>query len=272
MANQKIVKGVESIQLAVIDDNGITGPWVKIENIAPGTVNYTSNEDTKTPIIPEDKDVAIIVLSTPGDADVFNFGLLELSHENFAMLFNVDQDLATSTTTVLAQRKQATLAIKLTTRPVNGVKKIFHYPNTSATSTYLNNFTKDALVQIAVAADILAYQTIDGKDAIYTMQTVKADGSVINSVPPTVSAGTDQNLTAATGTLTGTATAAGGKTILARQWTQVSGPNTAVMATPNALSNAISGLIDGSYVFKLTAVDSDGISATDLITVAVDIP
>jgi len=191
VANKKIVLGVESVELAVIDANGTQGAWVRAENIAPGTVNYTSGTDTKTPLIPEDKDAAIIVFSVAGDPDIFNFGLLELSDENFAKLFNVEQALATSTTTVLAERKQASLAIRLTTRVVNGVKKVFTYPNTAATTTYVNNFTKDALVQFGVAASVLSFTTSSGKEAIYTIQTVKADGSVIDGRPATVSAGTD---------------------------------------------------------------------------------
>lgn len=265
--NKKLVQGVETLELAVIDDNGVLGPWVRAENVAPGTVSYTSNTDTETPIIPEDKDSAIIVLATPGDADVFNFGLLELSEENFAKLFNVIQDTSTSTTTVLATRKRPTLAIRLTTRPVNGVKKIFTYPNTSAYTTYVNNFTKDALVQFGVVANILAWQTETGKDAIYTVQTVKADGSPINSVPPTVDAGTDGTSSSATKALVGTATAAGSKTILSQGWSQVSGPNTAGFSAPTSLSTNATGLITGTYVFKLTATDSDGIVNSDTVQI-----
>lgn len=260
--NQKIVQGVETIELAVIDDAGVQGEWVRAENIAPGTVQYTANADTETSIIPEDKDVAIIVLSTPGDPDQFLFGLLELSDENYAKLFNVEQDITTSTTVILATRKRATLAIRLTTRPVNGVKKIFLYPNTQCTTTYVNNFTKDALVQLGVAANILSYTSVGGKDAIYSVQTVKADGSVINGTPPAVSAGANSTTTSATKALTGTVTAASPKTVVSYQWSQVSGPNSAGFSTPNAVNTNATGLITGTYVFQLTAVDSDGVSAS----------
>lgn len=263
VGNKKIVQGVETIELAVIDDaTGIAGAWVRAENIAPGTVQYTSNSDTETSIIPEDKDVAIIVLSTPGDPDQFLFGLLELSDENYAKLFNVEQDLTTSTTTVLATRKKANLAVRLTTRPVNGVKKIFLYPNTQCTTTYVNNFTKDALVQLGVAANILSYTSVGGKDAIYSVQTVKADGTVINGTPPAVSAGANSTTTAATKALTGTVTPVSPKTIAAYQWTQVSGPNQAGFSTPNAVNTNAIGLITGTYVFQLTATDSDGVQAS----------
>mgnify|MGYP001606216253 CR=1 FL=1 len=263
VGNKKIVQGVETLELAVIDGvTGVAGPWVRAENVAPGTVNYTSNADTETSIIPEDKDVAIIVLSTPGDPDQFNFGLLELSDENYAKLFNVEQDLTTSTTTILATRKKANLAIRLTTRPLNGVKKIFLYPNTQCTTTYVNNFTKDALVQFGVVASVLSYTSVGGKDAIYSVQTVKADGSSIDGTPPAVSAGANSTTTAPTKALIGVVTPVSPKTISSYQWSQVSGPNTAGFSTPNALTTSATGLVTGTYVFQLTAVDSDGVSAS----------
>lgn len=271
-ANKKIVQGVEMLELAVIDPNtGVLGPYVRAENVAPDTVNYTSNADTETSIIPEDKDVAIITLSTPGDPDQFNFGLLELSDENYAKLFNVEQDLTTSTTTVLATRKRANLAIRLTTRPVNGVKKVFTYPNTQCTTTYVNNFDKQSLVQLGVVANIMAFTSVGGKDAIYTVQTVKADGSVINGTPATVSAGNASTTTSETASLTGTATAASGKTIVSQQWTQDSGPNVAGFTAPTSLTTTVNGLVTGVYVFRLTVTDSDGVqaSATKQLTATV---
>lgn len=269
--NKKIVHGVETLELAVIDDSGVQGAWVRAENVAPGTVSYTSNADTDTPIIPEDKDVAIIVLKTPGDPDQFNFGLLELSEYNFSILFNVEQDVATSTTTVLAIRKSANLAIRLTTRPTNGVKKIITYPNTQCDTTYVNNFTKDALVQLGIVASIMSFLSVGGKDAIYTIQTVKADGSAINGTPPTVSAGSNTTTTTATKSMTGTATAASPKTISSQQWSFVSGPNTPGFSAPTALTTNVTGMVTGTYVIQLTAVDSDGVSASSTVQIVATI-
>jgi len=170
--------------------------------------------------------------------------------------------LATSTTTVLATRKSANLAIRLTTRPTNGVKKIITYPNTQCDTTYVNNFTKDALVQLGIVASIMSFLSVGGKDAIYTIQTVKADGTAINGTPPTVSAGTNSTTTTATKALTGTATAASPKTIVSQQWTFVSGPNTPGITGSTTLTPTITGLITGTYVMQMTAIDSDGVSAS----------
>lgn len=259
--NTKIVQGVELLEFSIPDSAGQPTSWVRFENVAPGTVSYTSNTDTVNDIIPEDKDSAVIRLYTPGEPDAFNFGLLELSELNFATLFNVEQDLTTGTTTVLAKRKHANLCIRLTTRPIGGVKKRFTYFNTQCDASVVNNFTKDDLVQISVVASIMSYKSNTGQDAIYRIETLTESGAPINLTPPTVAI---SSLATATNTYayTGTASYAGGKTAQLIQWTQVSGPNQAVFSAPNALTGNATGLVAGTYVFKMTVTDSAGASAS----------
>jgi dienelactone hydrolase len=89
--------------------------------------------------------------------------------------------------------------------------------------------------------------------------------------PPSVSAGNDQAITlpSASSTLTGTVSEPNG-TITAYQWSQVSGPNTAAFSNAKTAQTAISGLIQGTYVFKFTATSSTGQSASDQVTVVVN--
>ncbi|HYG19111.1 MAG TPA: gliding motility-associated C-terminal domain-containing protein [Ohtaekwangia sp.] len=89
--------------------------------------------------------------------------------------------------------------------------------------------------------------------------------------PPTVNAGADVTITLPlnTTTLTATATDADG-TIATRNWAQVSGPNTAGIATPSSLATVINGLAAGTYVFSFTATDDTGLSTTDQVTVRVN--
>lgn len=92
--------------------------------------------------------------------------------------------------------------------------------------------------------------------------------------PPVVNAGTDVTITlpTATTTLTGTASDPDG-TIASTIWSQVSGPNTAVIATPGALSTGISGLIAGTYTFALKATDNNAptpLETTDQVVVIVN--
>ncbi|MGV3642106.1 MAG: PKD domain-containing protein, partial [Adhaeribacter sp.] len=69
-------------------------------------------------------------------------------------------------------------------------------------------------------------------------------------------------------TLAGSATDAEGS-ISSYGWTQVSGPNAALFATADAAQASVSGLVAGTYVFRLTATDNEGASAGDEVTVSV---
>jgi hypothetical protein len=84
---------------------------------------------------------------------------------------------------------------------------------------------------------------------------------------PVVNAGSDTTSSSATKALLGTATAAGDKEIETILWSQVSGPNTAGFSAPTALSTNATGLITGTYVFKLTVTDDAGTVASDTVTV-----
>ena len=52
-------------------------------------------------------------------------------------------------------------------------------------------------------------------------------------------------------------------TIVSYKWTQVSGPSTATIATPNAATTTVSGLISGVYVFRFTITDNFGFVGSD---------
>lgn len=84
---------------------------------------------------------------------------------------------------------------------------------------------------------------------------------------PTANAGVDQNITISTATLSGAAsTSTNGKNY---RWVQTEGPNTATMSAPLAVTNNLSGLITGTYIFRLEVTDNDGASDSDLVTISV---
>lgn len=205
-----IVYGVEKVEIG-LSTGSLTAPSVIVvaNNIEDGSVSYTTNKDTSTPIIPEDKDAALVTLFTPSAGDAFNFALLEFSDENIELIMNVEVDNSTTTTTVLAKKKHANLWIRLTTRPQFGVKKVFVYPVTVCDVDYKNNFSKNVLVALAITATLSTFVTDSGKDAIYTMQKVNEDGSPINSSPTfdsTIDFTTDASPAAVSG-VTGTISA-----------------------------------------------------------------
>lgn len=94
--------------------------------------------------------------------------------------------------------------------------------------------------------------------------------SVINN-PPIIYAGTDEvvHLPLNSVELNGNALDNGG-TINVTSWSQISGPNTAVLLNNNTLNSTATGLVAGTYVFRLTVIDNNSQARTDEITVIVN--
>jgi gliding motility-associated-like protein len=91
------------------------------------------------------------------------------------------------------------------------------------------------------------------------------------NLPPLASAGVDKNITlpVSSVTITGTSSDPDG-TVASRLWEQVSGPNTAVIASETTNATLVSGLIQGIYIFKITVTDDDNVSTTDDVRVTVN--
>ncbi|WP_341836319.1 PKD domain-containing protein [Chitinophaga pollutisoli] len=103
--------------------------------------------------------------------------------------------------------------------------------------------------------------------------TVTVTVNPANNIPPVVNAGSAQTITlpATTATLTGSATAASGSNIASYAWTQVSGPATATFGASSSASTGVSRLTQaGTYTFRLTATDNNGLSASATVTVTVN--
>jgi len=89
------------------------------------------------------------------------------------------------------------------------------------------------------------------------------------TTPPVVNAGNDQATTATTITLTGSATSANAA-ISTYSWTKISGPGTPAITSPAAATTTVTGLTEGVYVFRLTATDAIGQSASDDISITIN--
>ncbi len=87
---------------------------------------------------------------------------------------------------------------------------------------------------------------------------------------PIVSAGSDITLTlpVSATNINGTANDPDG-TISSILWTQVSG-NPAVIANANQLTATVSNLLEGEYMFRITATDNDGGSSSDEVIIRVN--
>jgi hypothetical protein len=88
--------------------------------------------------------------------------------------------------------------------------------------------------------------------------------------PPTANAGLDAtSIIGGTATLDGSGSFDTDGTINAWAWTQVSGPNTATLTNNTSPICLASGLIAGTYTFKLTVTDDDGATGSDIVSIVV---
>lgn len=106
-----------------------------------------------------------------------------------------------------------------------------------------------------------------GNTAFDTMHVVVIDSTVI---PPIADAGTDQSITTNNTTLDGTGSHDTDGTIVSYAWTQDSGPNTASITSSSSATTGVTGLITGTYVFRLTVVNNGGASDDDTVQVIVN--
>lgn len=112
-----------------------------------------------------------------------------------------------------------------------------------------------------------------GATATLALTIVTTPGTGAN-LPPKVNAGSDQALPwpgSTTATLAGTASDPDG-TIASFRWTQQAGPNTAQIASPSSSSTQVSGLIQGSYSFRLEVKDNSGDAAFDDVAISLAPP
>lgn len=133
-----------------------------------------------------------------------------------------------------------------------------------------NNLT-DCLYNILVAlrdrVDLGVYDATT--DKLYTdMMEIIGPGNPVYG--PNVDAGPDVviNQPIDTALLDGTVTP-GDNPITSIMWTQMSGPNSAVIVSPTTAATFVNGLVPGVYVFKLSAIDTIGKLGSDTTTVTV---
>jgi beta-glucanase (GH16 family) len=90
------------------------------------------------------------------------------------------------------------------------------------------------------------------------------------NVAPIANAGADKtvNLPTSSVVINGSGTDSDG-TIASYAWTRVSGPNTPTLTNANTANLTASGLVAGTYVFRLTVTDNGGLTGSDDVSVVV---
>ncbi|MFS4448772.1 PKD domain-containing protein [Maribacter sp. 2307UL18-2] len=127
----------------------------------------------------------------------------------------------------------------------------------------------------AIIEDFKSINVTDGSLTITLTSVVenpKISGiGVIETRVPIVDAGTDQTIALPTNSVTinGTATDPDGGAIVSYQWTQVSGPSVATLTGDMSADLVASNLVEGAYIFRLTATDDENATGFDEIMITV---
>jgi hypothetical protein len=139
---------------------------------------------------------------------------------------------------------------------------------TVATFSQANNLTTTIGNLTAVGAYTITLIATDNLGANRTSSMV----ITVASPSPVVNAGADRtvNLPTSTVNLSGTATTPAGTIVNSSiRWTRVSGPNTPTFSSTSSLTPTVSGLIQGTYTFRLEAQNSFGKTSSDNVVVTV---
>jgi hypothetical protein len=138
-------------------------------------------------------------------------------------------------------------------------------------TTYINGLISGKYVFQLMATDNKGAVGVKSIEVTIIQKTIYP-----NNLPPVVNPGNDTTVTLASSTadsvrLIGSAGDLDG-IVVGYLWSQVSGPNTALIKTPGSPSTAISGIVAGTYVFQLMAIDNKGATGIKSITVTVVMP
>lgn len=120
------------------------------------------------------------------------------------------------------------------------------------------------------SSNVLEFRGVRGRTGITT--SLVGDDIVLDAIGsiPVANAGGDKGITLPTSsvTMTGSATTPSG-TITSTTWLLMSGPSGSLITDASSLTTTVTQLTEGTYIFRLLAVNSFGLVNTDDVAVAV---
>jgi hypothetical protein len=249
--SQQISIGIKSIKRGPIPDDGTMGTVLSIlGDTYKDSASFKENKATVFNVQVEETDDPIYQFFTKSPK-ILAFALVDFTPATIKLV------------------KGGTVVAGVWQEPDNAVKIEEAYQVISQT---------DLLIEIP-RGSVSAYFNADlkkGAAALINMEVtpLKPNGAGVPAIniskymPPVVNAGADQPaLAAASGSVTGTATAYRGA-IVSKLWTVDTQPvgATTVLATPTALTTAVTGLALGITKLRLTVTDENDYSNSALVT------
>lgn len=145
--------------------------------------------------------------------------------------------------------------------------------NGPSTASFTNNTAASTSVTGLLQGTYTFRLTVtDNEGATHSNDmTVTVNPAPVDNIAPVAVSGPNRNITLPTSTtnLSGSGTDADG-TITSYRWRQMNGPNTATITNNAAAATSVSGLIQGTYTFRLTVTDNDGATHSDNMNVTVN--
>lgn len=132
--------------------------------------------------------------------------------------------------------------------------------NTTSSNLTVSNLTEGRFVFRLTVTDNASATAFDEM----TLQVIPSSANL----PPTVDAGKDSTIYLPQNSITLNGTATDDGAIASYLWTKVSGP-AVVLNNPVTETLSLTSLTEGTYILQLTAIDDNGTSASDNITVTV---
>jgi hypothetical protein len=144
-------------------------------------------------------------------------------------------------------------------------------PWTDLTSVTANSALSNELTGLSGVGRYVRMNGITrGTNWGYSIYELEVYGTAAPNQVPSASAGADKSVYTGNTTINGSGIDVDG-TIASYAWTRISGPNTPSLTGANTANLAISGMVSGTYVYRLTVTDNGGLTATDDVTIMMNV-
>ena len=140
----------------------------------------------------------------------------------------------------------------------------------TGSSTWIRNMVSGTYVfRLTIVDNNNVTATDDVVITVGTGTTTTTTPPPPSSTAPVANAGKDENIPVGQATVLrgGSSTASAG--IRSYAWSKFSGPATYEMLSPNASETWIRNMVSGTYVYRLTITDNNGVTATDDVVITV---
>lgn len=162
----------------------------------------------------------------------------------------------------------------------DGMIKIYKWTKVTApmgdTSEITNSDTVKTTVTGLIAGNYSFKLTVTDNNAASNSTTITVIVNVAGNQPPIAKAGANQTIILPVNTvkLDGSASYDPENNIARYEWTKLSTPtgDPSIITNGDQTNPIVSGLISGTYTFKLTVTDDKGLFSVDTVAVTVDVP